>query len=256
MIKIYFLLYNLFYVLEFFLTGWWISLHYKDPIVRRRKYVQSAHKMSGQLLKSLRIDLHLKNSSRLIEMQDQAYLLVSNHISYIDIVALASIQELAFITSVEMGSNPFLGSITRLGGSLYTDRRNPLSLKEEIQKFSAAIRAGFKVGLFPEGTSTSGKSIGKFHRSLFQIAIDTNCPIMPVCVKYTHLDGKPVTDLNRDKIAWYGNMTFAPHILALLGHKIRLEIEILEPIVQPHTKTRSELSEAVFEKMQACYNQK
>ncbi len=251
--KLYYLVLNMINVMDFFIKGQWIALNCKDPIIRRQKNIQNTHRICQRFQKSLRFEIHPFHHQRLLEMRDSSYLLVSNHISYTDIIALSSLEKLSFITSVEMGNNPFLGSVTRLGGSLYTDRKNPLSLKEEIRKFSSAIRAGLKVVLFPEATSTDGKKVGTFRRSLFQIAIEAKCPILPVCIKYTHIDGKTINDSNRDRVAWYGDMTFAPHFMALLGHKIRVEIHFLESIAQPHEKTRSELSETVYTQISECY---
>ncbi len=246
--------YQLLLLLSFFVTGWWILLTTKDPVLRRKRQVCHTNRHCKTLLKAFGISLKINNPERLAALSDTAYLLVSNHVSYTDIVVLASIEKLIFITSVEMGNNPILGSVTRMGGSLYTDRKKPVRLKKEIQNFSDAISQGFKVVLFPEGTSTDGSSVQEFKRSLFQIALNADCPILPVCIKYTSIDGQKINEANRDLIAWYGDMTFAPHFSKLIGHKIEAEITILESIVQPAGKTRAELSEAVYTQIHDCYH--
>jgi lyso-ornithine lipid O-acyltransferase len=242
-------------MLDFFGRGWWIALSTKDPLLTRQRNIQNTSRIARKFLKAFQIDLRVKHPERLTALQDTPYLLVANHVSYTDIILLASLEKLVFITSVEMGSNPLLGAITRLGGSLYTDRKRPVSLKHEIQNFSDAIAQGFKVVLFPEGTSTDGKTVGSFRRSLFQIALNVNCPILPVCIKYISIDGQEISDNNRDLICWYGDMSFAPHFMKLLGRKINVEIEILESILQPQEKTRSELSEAVYRQIHDSYHQ-
>ncbi|MCB5261676.1 MAG: 1-acyl-sn-glycerol-3-phosphate acyltransferase [Candidatus Cloacimonetes bacterium] len=239
---------------SFFWIGWWISLCTKDPVLRRQRQTSHTNRHCKKLLKAFGIKLKVNNPERLNALSDTAYLLVSNHVSYTDIVVLASLEKLVFITSVEMGRNFFLGSVTRMGGSLYTDRKKPVSLKREIQNFSDAIKQGFKVVLFPEGTSTDGSSVREFKRSLFQIALNVNCPILPVCIKYQTIDGKKINESNRDLVCWYGDMEFGPHFMKLLGRKIEVEITILESLGQFEDKTRAELSEAVYTQIHDCYH--
>ena len=239
---------------SFFFKGWWIELSTKDSLLKRKLKSQHTNQICKKLLKAFNITLTVNHPERLLAMRDTAYLMVSNHTSYTDIVLLASLEKLIFITSVEMGENIFMGSVTRLGGSLYTDRKKPVSLKTEIQRFSDVIKQGFKVVLFPEGTSTDGSTVREFKRSLFQIALKANCPILPVCIKYTKIDGKEINAKNRDLISWYGDMTFLLHYLKLIGRQIEAEITILESVVQVEDKTRAELSTAVYTQIHDCYH--
>jgi len=252
--KALFILRHIILVGDYFFRAWILNLIHRNPVSRRKALIKNVSRSGKNFCKSLQIKLNVHNPELLHELRNQPYLMVSNHISYTDILALAALEEMVFITSVEMGNNPFLGAITRLGGCLYTNRKNPISLKDEIQRFSDTISEGFKVLLFPEGTSTNGSTIMDFRRSLFQIALNINCPILPVCIKYTKIDGKPVTDSNRDLVAWYGDMTFAPHFLKLLNHKIEADITFLDPIAQTGSKTRTELSESVLARLRECYH--
>lgn len=247
-------LHHLALVVDFFIHAYWIRLSCPDPIKRRQRYVANTSRISKKFIKAFRISLTVKNRERLQAMQDQAYLLVANHTSYTDIIVLASLERLSFITSVEMGNNYFLGPVTRMGGSLFTDRKRPVSLKKEIDNFSDAIRQGFKVVLFPEGTSTNGRTVKEFRKSLFQVPVNAGCPILPVCIKYKTIDGKAIDDSNRDLVYWYGDMDFAPHFMKLLNRRIEVEIEILESIVQIEGKTRAELSDAAFEQIHTCFH--
>jgi 1-acyl-sn-glycerol-3-phosphate acyltransferase len=252
--KILYILRHILLVGDYFSRAWVLNLIHRDPLARRRALIRNVSRSGRNFCKSLQISATVHNPQRLHELRDKAYLMVSNHVSYTDILVLAALEDLVFITSVEMGNNPFLGAITRLGGCLFTDRKNPVSLKDEIQRFSDTIAEGFKVLLFPEGTSTDGTGIRDFRRSLFQIALNVNCPILPVCIKYTKIDGEPITDSNRDLIAWYGDMTFAPHFLKLLNHKIEVEIHFLESIAQPAGKSRTELSDGVLKQIRDCFD--
>lgn len=241
-------------VAEFFLRAILIALFTPDPILRRHRYIKNTTYIGRRFLKSFRIKLKLINPERLRQMQDQNYLAVSNHVSYTDIIMLASLESFVFITSVEMGNNPFLGNITRRGGCLFTDRKKFVSLPKEIEKFANTIQQGFKVMLYPEGTSTNGDTVKEFRKSLFQVAVLAKCPVLPICIKYKSLDGKPISKDNRDLIYWYGDMEFAPHIMKLLGRRIEAEIEILEPVYAQGEKTRQELSDEAFSQIHACFH--
>lgn len=252
--KILYILRHLWLVTEYFIRGWIILALPMNQHKKRQLQARNVSRSARKFLKALNINLILKQEEQLNKLKHQAYLLVANHSSYTDILILASLENLIFITSVEMGNNLFLGAVTRLGGSLFTNRKNPVSLKDEIDRFSQTIADGFKVVLFPEGTSTDGQDIKEFRRSLFQIARNVNCPILPVCIKYTRIDNNKISAANRDLIAWYGDMDFAPHFLKLLGHKIEAEITFLESIVQPAEKTRTELSDGLLHNLRACYH--
>lgn len=247
--KIPYLLWNAALVVDFVLVARVLRLFSRDPVRRRQLSIWNTQRISRKLLKSFHIKLQVKHPERLAALAKESYLLVANHSTYTDILLLSSLERLVFITSVEMGKNPFLGTITRLGGCLYTDRRKKVSLPAEIAKFSATIREGFKLVLFPEGTSTSGATICEFRKSLFQTAVDAHCQVLPVCIRYRRLDGQPITDANRDTISWYGDMTFLPHHWKLLAHRIEAELTILEPVPYDPQRSRGELSDLVHERL-------
>ena len=241
-------------VADFFLKASMISLLTRNAITRRQRQIKNTNRIARKFLHAFSVTRTIIHSERLAAMQKENYLAVSNHVSYIDIILLASIENFVFITSVEMGNNPFLGNITRAGGCLFTDRKKHVSLPKEIDKFADTIKQGFKVMLFPEGTSTNGETVKEFRKSLFQVPLLADCPILPICIKYLSLDGKPLDKKNRDLIYWYGDMDFAPHFSKLLGHRLEVQIEILEPLYAPHKITRQELSNGVFNQIHSCYH--
>lgn len=245
---------HLLYLSDFLLRAKWRQISIKDPVKRRKAACQNTSRSAKKFLKAFGISLSVKNPEILESLKDKNYLAVSNHVSYTDIILLASLENYSFITSVEMGNNFFLGNITRLGGSLYTNRKNPVGLKQEIENFSQAIKDGNKVVLFAEGTSTDGQEIRQFKSSLFQVALSADCPILPICIKYKSIDGKPLDDSNRDLICWYGDMTFVPHFMKLLKRRICAEITFLEPIYELSGKTRQTLSESVYRQIHDCYH--
>lgn len=88
-----------------------------------------------------------------------------------------------------------------------------------LEKF----RQGFSVFLFPEGTSSDGSSVLPFKGTFFQLAVDTQTPVRPLCLKYL---GK-----NRDVPPWYGDMTFPDHLFRVcLQEQIEVSLTVLPEV--------------------------
>lgn len=248
------LIVNVSVLATYFGVGSLIQWFTRDPIKARHRATRFTSTMCRVFLKTLNIKVSVEGAEKLAKMRKDSYLMVANHSSYTDILVLSSMENLVFITSVEMGSNPVLGDITRLGGSLYTDRKKPVSLPKEIERFSDTIRKGFKVVLFPEGTSTDGRSLKDFRASLFQVAIGAQATILPVCISYQSVDGQPFGDANRDTICWYGDMDFVPHFIGLLNHQIEARVTVLDPIPFDPNTSRAELSERTRDLLLTTYH--
>lgn len=156
---------------------------------------------------------------------DVAYLMVGNHLSYLDILIIASLRPTSFVTSNEIKEVPFLGHACRLAGCLFVERRNKVNLMEEIKELTEGLRQGLNVVVFPEATSTNGEQILRFRRPLFASAGGSGAPILPFCLNYRALDEEVVTINNRDHICWYGDMAFAPHLWTL-GSYTRIDVDL------------------------------
>ncbi len=98
--KLIFLLRNLWLVADFFFKAWLLSLIHRDSIKRRRALARNVSRSAKKFCNSLNISLSLKHPDILKEYRDRPYLLVANHSSYADVLALASLEELVFIASV------------------------------------------------------------------------------------------------------------------------------------------------------------
>lgn len=173
-------------------------------------------------LVNLQID-HKKSSNPL----QRNALIISNHMSYMDIIVLFSLYPSSFVTSIEMKKTPFLGQLVTLGGCLFVERRSRKNLSQEISQITEALKTELNVGIFPEATSTNGDEVRKFKRPLFQGAIDANAPILPVTINYRYLNQQKVTKCNRDKVFWYGEMTFFGHLLDFFKLK-KVDVEVIE----------------------------
>jgi 1-acyl-sn-glycerol-3-phosphate acyltransferase len=147
---------------------------------------------------------------------DKSSLIVSNHLSYLDILVIASVYPTCFVTSTEIRDIPFLGHICKLGGCVFVNRRNKKNINNEIKEISDALANNLNVLIFPEATSTNGEEVIRFRRPLFTAAKNVNAPILPLCLNYTHVNGQQLTRENRDKVFWYGEMTFFSHFWGVM----------------------------------------
>lgn len=239
---------------RFFARGGLIMLFVKDRIKRHQLNAKNTSKACSIIIKTLGIEVNLANPEAWDILTKENFLVVSNHVSYLDIAILTSVRPFLFITSNEMKNTPFLGQLTQLGGSLYTDRKKFTGIKGEIKSFATFLQDGFNVVLFPEATSTDGKELRSFKKSLLQVAIEAETPILPICIKYVSCDGQPISDKNRDNLYWYGDMGFLSHFLRLLKTKnTQIEITILNKVAVTAQSDRKALNDDVFEQISSKY---
>lgn len=124
---------------------------------------------------------------------DGGALVVANHLSWIDVVALGAVQPVRMIAKREVGDWPVVGKIAARTGALFVDRAGLRSLPAVVDETADVLRAGAVVGVFPEGTTWCGSAAGPFRRAPFQAAIDAGAPVRPVTLELRLADGRPTT---------------------------------------------------------------
>lgn len=181
-------------------------------------------------------------------------LLISNHVSYIDVLVISSLAPSVFITSVELKNTPLLGILARFGGSLFVERRKPSGLKKEIIDISKVLAQGFTVVLFPEGTTSNGDGVQEFKNSLFDAAVSAGVDILPVCLRYTRINGKTVSGCNKDRVFYYGGVSFSNHFPEFMSlTSIDVEVLPLRRITVNGDASRKKLATSAYEAIAAAY---
>lgn len=178
----------------------------------------------------------------------KGYLVVCNHVGYSDIMMIAAKLTGLFVTSNEIKETPLLGWICERAGCLFVERRKSKRSKEgreqELFEIADAIKHKHNVIIFPEATSTNGDTIKEFKPGLLQVAIDNEFAILPVTINYKEIDGSPDIRANRDKVFWYGDMTFFDHFWTFLGlDHVKAEVTIDQPIPIKATNNKAEVAE-------------
>ena len=140
-------------------------------------------------------------------------LLVSNHLSYLDIPVLGSLVDTVFVSKAEVAGWPGMGHLATRGGTIYVERHRKRSLPEVNARIRAALAGGDGVVLFPEGTSTGGDTVLPFRPSLLAPAAELDLPVRSVGLVYaTGPEDPPASEC----VCWWRDMPFGPHVLRLL----------------------------------------
>ncbi len=186
---------------------------------------------------------------------EKSVLILSNHLSYVDIFVISSFFPVSFIASVdEVKSDLLLGKATELSGGFFVERRSRAGLRSEIEAISEILDLGINVALFPEGTTSSGDRVLPFKTPLLSIAEKAGVEILPLCIKYTGIDGEALTEKNRDLIYYYGDMKFFDHFFKLLSVKsVDAELMLLDRIDPRTASSRKEMARSVYDMINSAY---
>lgn len=161
-------------------------------------------------------------------------LVVTNHLSYLDIMLLGSVFPFRFVAKQEIASWPGIAACCRVTDTIFVDRR-PEKLPQAALAIQRALAKGEAVCLFPEATTGTGIRVLPFKSSFFAMAetpIDgRELTVQPVAIAYTHIRGLPIDSGQWPDIAWYGDMELLPHLWTLLNlGRINAELVFLPTV--------------------------
>jgi 1-acyl-sn-glycerol-3-phosphate acyltransferase len=206
-------------------------LHGKLP--RNASRVQCAEWLHQVCARGLRaIDVQVQAEGRL----PTSGLIVSNHLSYLDILVYSTALPCVFVSKAEVEEWPIFGPYARWSGSVFVRRHDRGDAARANVSVGESLKDGVPVVLFPEGTTTDGHCVLRFHATMLQPAIDTAVPITPCAIRYELEDGNASREAS-----WWGDMKLLPHVWNLLGKKaVQARIVFGEAITA--TGDRKELS--------------
>ncbi len=209
---------------------------------RRRRFSVRITSFFSRWVREL-LNVQVEIEGRSFRDLPQPCLILANHLSYLDVLILAAAVPSVFVTSVELEESLFLGRISKLAGSLFVERRRRTQVRRQVEALARILREGFRVVLFPEGTSSDGETLLSFKSGLIEATRLAHCAVVPVRLRYKRLDGAVVTPANRDRIFYYGEMGFFRHLWGLLAaREISVSVSVLEPLLPHHGHSRKELS--------------
>ena len=116
-------------------------------------------------------------------------LMVANHISFIDIFVINALLPSAFVAKSDVAQWPLIGWFARHADTVFIERGSRKAAHCTRQQMLAALGAGRRLAIFPEGTTTSGDRVLPFHAALFQSAIDAAVPVHVLALSYRDAGG-------------------------------------------------------------------
>jgi 1-acyl-sn-glycerol-3-phosphate acyltransferase len=185
--------------------------------------------------------------------RERPLLLVSNHVSWKDIIVLGAVADVVFVAKSEVKDWPVFGWLARLQRSVFVEREKKRSTTTQVGDMAGRLAAGEIVVLFPEGTTSDGNAILPFKTSLFgaAAAVLPDVPgntvhIQPVTIAYTGIHGMPMGRYHRPIAAWPGSVTLVPHLLRVLKEGA-LDVEVIfgEPVAFDATTDRKAIARRI-----------
>jgi 1-acyl-sn-glycerol-3-phosphate acyltransferase len=174
-------------------------------------------------------------------------LVVSNHLSYLDILILSAAMPCFFVAKVEIGGWPFFGKAARTGGTIFVDRSSLASAMSVADQMTERLKLPVPVLLFPEGTSTDGSQVLRFHSRLIDPATSVGAPITAAAVRYV-IDG----GVEERELCWFGDALFLPHLMKALDTAgFSAEVTFGEPHVYHDRRAAADATHAEIEAMRS-----
>ncbi len=165
-----------------------------------------------------------------------ASLIVANHVSWLEVVALSSVTPCGFVAKSEVARWPVIGALATSAGTLFLRRGSSISAAAATQEAVLRLASGRSVAVFPEGTSTDGEDVLPFKASFFDAAARLGCDVQPVAVFYPRGAGDAAV------APFIGDDEFFPHLLRVLGEtEVIVQLRFSAPVCG-HGRERGELS--------------
>lgn len=164
-------------------------------------------------------------------------LFVANHISWLDIPILGALAEMDFLSKDEVRRWPLVGWLAARSGTLFIQRGGKNASNAAAEAMTFRLRGRHSVLIFPEGTTTEGDGVRRFHPRLFGAAVLAQAPVQPIAIRYPHVEKIHPT------APFVGDDELPSHLWQILGEReIEAEVRFLNPVSSKDAE-RKELAE-------------
>jgi lyso-ornithine lipid O-acyltransferase len=223
----------------------WLSVHLRLPTRRSIPvfYHGIVHSMLGVRIRAV--------GNRI---REHPLLIVSNHVSWLDISVITALAPVVFVAKREVASWPLFGLLAKLQRSIFVDRTRRQKTSEVNAEIAQRLAEGDPVLLFGEGTSSDGNRVLPFRTALIGAARDALADaehvqrvwIQPLSIAYTRLQGLPLGRQHRPRVAWYGGAPLWPHLLGICQRGgIDVVVTWGEPVAFDETSDRKTIARSL-----------
>ncbi|NQW35346.1 MAG: 1-acyl-sn-glycerol-3-phosphate acyltransferase [Methylophilales bacterium] len=194
------------------------------------------------LLAIINVQIHCNiNLSSLYK--NNHYLVVSNHISWLDIIVLNALAPVSFVAKDNIKYWPIINLLAKSCDTIFINRDSLTDVRRIFSKVEAMLEKN-SICIFPEGTSTNGSLVLPFKSNLFQAAINSKKDILPIALEYHNNDELLV------EIGYYGDISLISSIWNVVGlNNIKVRLTVL-PVIKSNLD-RKLLAQSAFQKIRA-----
>lgn len=202
-----------------------------DPAQRMRRVQQ----WSGRVLQVLGVTVQTHGVP-----QAAPVLMVANHVSWLDILAINAVCPARFVSKAEVHRWPLIGWLVACGGTLFIERDRKRDALRVVHQVAEALTRGDRVAVFPEGTTSDGAGLLPFHANLLQAAVSSSASVQPVALRFS--DAKQA--ISR-AAAYVGNINLVQSVWAIVNAEcLVVRVSLLEAETAGG-RERRELSETL-----------
>lgn len=159
--------------------GWW-TIRFEFPKLSQADREARVQAWALQMLKLMGVRLVVQGTPP----ASGPLLLVSNHLSWLDILSIHAARHVRFVSKSGVRHWPVIGTLSDGAGSLYIERERRRDALRVVHHMTDALRKGDMIAVFPEGTTSDGRGLLPFHANLLQAAISSGAPVLPAAIRY------------------------------------------------------------------------
>lgn len=195
----------------------------KDRLLRR---------WSRELLAIMRVKVRIVREPR---RRPERWLLVTNHVSWLDVFVIYAVAPSLFVAKSEIRDWPLVGALVSRVGTLFLERGRSRHARETNGRIAQALADGRAIAVCPEGTTSEGNELKRFHAALLQPAVEAQATVQPVALRYRDAHGEPTT-----AAAYVGDTSLMTSVWRILSHPgIQAEVRFTPAIATAGHDRRS-----------------
>ena len=190
---------------------------------------------SAKLLRILSIVLSVHGARPASDARN--LIVAANHISWVDIFVINATQPARFIAKSEIRDWPIAGWLCDRAGTIFIRRTRRSDTAKINETMHRVMAEGATIGFFPEGTTTNGERLLKFHTSLFEPAVVNCADLAPAAIRYRASDGD-----RSDAAAFIGELSFGESVALIIRQKSMIAEITFAPVIDAGSMTRRDLA--------------
>jgi 1-acyl-sn-glycerol-3-phosphate acyltransferase len=199
-----------------------ITLLLLFPLLSETVKQQHIHRWSKRLLKIFGVQLEAHHANLLPQ---SSYLLAANHVSWLDIHAINAFKPIRFVAKSEVASWPIFGWMAKQLGTVFINRESARHARQVVDGVATILKTQ-SICIFPEGTSTVGKSVQPFKANLFEAAAISEVPVCALALAYFDRS----TGQHSEVPAFIGDMGLIGSMASILKNRnLRVELTVFAP---------------------------